>query len=117
MMQSNPMEAAEQAADEVRRIVARAMFDAQAEEGENFDDLTEEDQAQFMFLADVAIKGYRGHLHRQGYKITPPGAFAAPSCEQEARAMASVAAQYLASPKGKSKLIATPGLIVPGRMQ
>ncbi|WP_395443576.1 hypothetical protein [Caulobacter sp. UC70_42] len=111
------MEAAEKAADEVRRIVAKAMFDAQAEDGESFDDLTEEEQASFDFLADAAIKGYRAHLHERGYKITPPGAFVAPSSEQEARAMLSVATSYLQKPKGKSKLIATPGLIVPGRMQ
>lgn len=111
------MKAAEQAAAEVCRIVAKAMFDAQAEDGEDFDALSADDQASFTILAGSAITGYRAHLHEHGYKITPPDAFVAPTSEQEARAMLSVASGYLQKPKSKGGLLATPGLIIPGRMQ
>lgn len=94
--------------------VARAVFSTLADEGETWDALTEDDQAEFLNIADHYLSAHSAWLISHGFRVIPPGAAMRPKTEAEAMGMLQAAKDFLTAAKRKPGLLTTgPRLIVP----
>lgn len=104
--------------DSAERAVAIAMFTATGDETDGareFDALPQEDRDNMLAVATAGMAAHLDWLTEHGFRIAPPGTMLRPKTEDDAKAMMLAARDFLAKPKGKKALIASPGLILPGR--
>jgi hypothetical protein len=76
-----------------------------------------DEQAGMLDMARTAIRAFSQGIARHGLKLLPPNAMPRPTTAQEAGLMMGAAKQFFEGQQRKTKLVGTPGLILPGRMQ
>lgn len=108
--------------DDPTYIVAAAMHDSMRDAEEPaFADLEDEERANFMAVALVAMDVHFEWLKSQGYRIAPPGTMLRPKSDGDARAMILAGQEWLKQPEHaaarRKKLVAGPKLIMPSRLQ
>jgi hypothetical protein len=105
---------------EAERAVAVAMYVASGDGTDSvatLDLLSEDDRFALLEMARVAMTTHLDWMQANGFRIAPPGTMLRPKTQDDAKAMILAGQEFLAAGKGrsssKSKLVGSPGLILP----
>lgn len=82
-----------------------AALRAEAPDSPAWADLTDEDQAAELYLAQHYLAAHSAWLKANGFRIVPPGSVLRPATEQEAMMMVQGAKAFLDGQKRKGKLM------------
>lgn len=88
-------------------LVAEAILSASTDGKEAWEELTDDERADFLNLAEHAAEAYTQELMARGFRLIPPSAVLVPQTAEEAVAMIRVAQGYLVAQAKK------PGLLAP----
>lgn len=75
--------------------VTEALYESVRPDGEGWDDLSADDQADIREGAVVAIKATTAWFSANGVQVLPPNTFKQPECREEAEAMAAAGMAWL----------------------
>jgi hypothetical protein len=89
-----------------REDIAQAVQEALREDDEpTWEELTEEDREDEVYLADAYITAHAGWLAQHGWRVIPPGSIPKPSNDAEAMAMVNAAKAFFDAQKRRGKLV------------
>jgi len=102
--------------EEPRVSVARAVYEANAEDGDApWPELDDEERQSLTDWAEAYLSAHIGWLETHGFRLLPPGAVPRPQSEAEAMAMLKASKGWFDAQKRKPGLVGAvaPKLILP----